>query len=80
MIGIVYSYLPFMLLPLYSALERQDPALREAAADLGTPPMQVFLRVTLPLSWPGVSPAASWCSFQRWANSSFRIYLGVRRR
>ena len=53
-IGIVYSYLPFMLLPLYSALERQDPALREAAADLGASPMQVFLRVTLPLSWPGV--------------------------
>ena len=53
-IGIVYSYLPFMLLPLYSALERQDPALREAAADLGASPAQVFLRVTLPLSRPGV--------------------------
>jgi putrescine transport system permease protein len=53
-IGIVYSYLPFMLLPLYSALERQDPALREAAADLGASPSQVFWRVTLPLSRPGV--------------------------
>ncbi|MGC1862226.1 MAG: ABC transporter permease subunit [Methylocystis sp.] len=53
-IGIVYSYLPFMLLPLYSALERQDPALREAAADLGASTLQVFLRVTLPLSRPGV--------------------------
>ncbi len=53
-IGIVYSYLPFMLLPLYSALERQDPALREAAADLGASPLQVFWRVTLPLSRPGV--------------------------
>jgi len=53
-IGIVYSYLPFMLLPLYSALERQDPALREAAADLGASPARVFLRVTLPLSRPGV--------------------------
>lgn len=53
-IGVVYSYLPFMLLPLYSALERQDPALREAAADLGASPLQVFLRVTLPLSRPGV--------------------------
>ncbi len=53
-IGIVYSYLPFMLLPLYSALERQDPALREAAADLGASPAQVFWRVTLPLSRPGV--------------------------
>jgi putrescine transport system permease protein len=53
-IGIVYSYLPFMLLPLYSALARQDPALREAAADLGASPAQVFWRVTLPLSRPGV--------------------------
>ncbi len=53
-IGIVYSYLPFMLLPLYSALERQDPALREAASDLGASPAQVFWRVTLPLSRPGV--------------------------
>jgi putrescine transport system permease protein len=53
-IGIVYSYLPFMLLPLYSALERQDPALREAAADLGASHSQVFWRVTLPLSRPGV--------------------------
>jgi putrescine transport system permease protein len=53
-IGIVYSYLPFMLLPLYSALERQDPSLREAAADLGATPTGVFWRVTLPLSRPGV--------------------------
>jgi len=53
-VGIVYSYLPFMLLPLYSALDAQDPALREAAADLGASPLQVFLRVTLPLSREGV--------------------------
>ncbi len=53
-IGIVYSYLPFMLLPLYAALESQDASLREAAADLGASPMQVFLRVTLPLSRAGV--------------------------
>ncbi len=53
-IGIVYSYLPFMLLPLYSALERQDPLLREAAADLGATPASIFWRVTLPLSRPGV--------------------------
>lgn len=53
-VGIVYSYLPFMLLPLYAALERQDPVLREAAADLGATPAQTFLRVTLPLSREGV--------------------------
>jgi putrescine transport system permease protein len=53
-VSIVYSYLPFMLLPLYAAIERQDPALREAAADLGAPPWQVFWRVTWPLSRRGV--------------------------
>ena len=53
-VGIVYSYLPFMLLPLYAALERQDPTLREASADLGATPFQTFLRVTLPLSREGV--------------------------
>jgi putrescine transport system permease protein len=53
-LGIVYSYLPFMVLPLYAALERLDPALDEAAADLGAPPWRVFLTVTLPLSLPGV--------------------------
>jgi putrescine transport system permease protein len=57
-VGIVYSYLPFMLLPLYAALERQDPRLREAAADLGASPAQVFLRVTLPLSREGVFAGA----------------------
>ncbi|MGB5086912.1 MAG: ABC transporter permease, partial [Methylocystis silviterrae] len=57
-VGIVYSYLPFMLLPLYAALERQDPSLREAAADLGASPAQVFLRVTLPLSREGVVAGA----------------------
>ncbi|MFO1126423.1 MAG: ABC transporter permease subunit [Methylocystis sp.] len=53
-VGIVYSYLPFMLLPIYAALERQDPSLREAAADLGASPAQTFLRVTWPLSREGV--------------------------
>jgi len=52
-IGMVYSYLPFMLLPLYAALERQDPALREAAADLGASPADIFWRITLPLSARG---------------------------
>jgi putrescine transport system permease protein len=57
-VGIVYSYLPFMLLPIYAALEGQDVSLREAAADLGASPLQVFLRVTLPLSRDGVIAGA----------------------
>ncbi|MEA2774718.1 MAG: putrescine transport system permease protein [Acetobacteraceae bacterium] len=54
-IGIVYTYLPFMVLPLYARLSRLDPALMEAAADLGAGPWRVFLRVILPLSLPGVA-------------------------
>ncbi len=53
-IGIVYSYLPFMILPLYSNLEKHDLQLLEAAADLGAKPVTGFLRITLPLSLPGV--------------------------
>ena len=53
-LGIVYSYLPFMVLPLYAAIERLDLTLNEAAADLGAPPWRVFLSITLPLSLPGV--------------------------
>jgi putrescine transport system permease protein len=54
-VGIVYSYLPFMILPLYANLEKHDPALLEAAADLGARPMTAFLRVTLPQSLPGIA-------------------------
>ena len=53
-IGIVYSYLPFMVLPLYNAIARQPPELREAAADLGASPTAAFWRITVPLSAPGV--------------------------
>jgi len=53
-IGIVYSYLPFMILPLYSALEKMDYTLIEAAQDLGCPPMTAFWKITFPLSLPGV--------------------------
>jgi putrescine transport system permease protein len=53
-IGIVYSYLPFMILPLYASLEKINPALLEAAADLGSPPWKAFWQVTFPLSLPGV--------------------------
>ncbi|MDZ4728464.1 MAG: ABC transporter permease subunit [Xanthomonadales bacterium] len=53
-LGIVYSYLPFMILPLYANLEKRDPDLEEAAADLGAKRWQVFVDVTLPLSLPGI--------------------------
>lgn len=53
-IGIVYSYLPFMILPLYANLERMDLALLEAAADLGCRPAKAFFTITLPLSLPGI--------------------------
>ena len=53
-IGMIYTYLPFMVLPLYAKLSQLDPVLLEAAADLGAPPRRVFLRVTLPLSLPGL--------------------------
>jgi putrescine transport system permease protein len=53
-LGIIYSYLPFMVLPLFATLEKLDPTLLEAAGDLGSPPWRAFLDVTLPLSIPGV--------------------------
>ncbi len=53
-VGMVYSYLPFMVLPLYSNLEKMDLTLLEAAADLGCRPWQAFYKVTLPLSMPGI--------------------------
>ena len=53
-VGIVYSYLPFMILPLYANLEKHDATLLEAAADLGARPWRAFLRVTVPLSMPGI--------------------------
>src|SRR5215471_16589693 len=53
-LGIVYAYLPFMVLPLYAALEKLDTSLLEAAADLGAKPLSAFLTITLPLSAPGI--------------------------
>jgi putrescine transport system permease protein len=53
-LGIIYSYLPFMVLPLFATLEKLDHALLEAAADLGSSPWKAFFDVTLPLSVPGI--------------------------
>jgi putrescine transport system permease protein len=60
-LGIVYSYLPFMVLPIYAALEKMDESLLEAAADLGCPPVKAFWLVTFPLSLPGVLAGALLC-------------------
>jgi len=57
-LGLVYGYLPFMALPLYAALERLDPALLEAAADLGARPFEILWRVVIPLSAPGIRAGA----------------------
>ena len=60
-LGIVYSYLPFMILPLYATLAKMDPALLEAASDLGASLRQAFWLVTFPLSLPGVAAGALLC-------------------
>jgi len=54
LVGMVYEFLPFMILPMYTSLEKIDPALYEAAADLGANSIRTFWRVTLPLSAPGI--------------------------
>jgi len=60
-IGVVYSYLPFMVLPLYATLEKLDESLREAAADLGSPRWKIFWLVTLPLSSSGLLAGVLLC-------------------
>jgi spermidine/putrescine transport system permease protein len=54
-LGLVYGYLPLMILPIYSSIERLHPELREASSDLGATPFRTFLRVTLPLTLPGIA-------------------------
>ncbi len=60
-IGMVYSYFPFMVLPLYAALERMDDSLLEAAADLGATPAKAFWKITVPVSAPGIVAGALLC-------------------
>jgi spermidine/putrescine transport system permease protein len=54
LLGLVYGYLPFMVLPIYAILERLDPALLEAAADLGARPWTALTKITIPLAAPGI--------------------------
>ena len=61
LIGLTYAYLPFMVLPLYAVMSRLDPALPEAAADLGASRIRTFFTVTLPLSLPGLFAGALLC-------------------
>jgi putrescine transport system permease protein len=60
-LGIVYSYLPFMILPLYATLSKIEPALLEAAADLGSSRLKAFWLVTFPLSLPGIGAGVLLC-------------------
>ncbi len=60
-IGLVYSYLPFMVLPLYASLEKLDETLLEAAADLGCPRWKAFFVITIPLALPGIGAGALLC-------------------
>ena len=60
-LGIVYSYFPFMVLPLYAALERIEVSLHEAAADLGAPPWKAFWAITVPLTRPGIIAGSLLC-------------------
>jgi spermidine/putrescine transport system permease protein len=55
MIGLVYAYLPFMILPIYGSVEKLDGSLIEAAHDLGAGPLRVFSTVIIPLTWPGIA-------------------------
>jgi ABC-type spermidine/putrescine transport system permease subunit I len=69
LVGMVYVHLPFMILPLYTNLEKHDPVLLDAAQDLGAGAWQRFWRVTWPLSCPACFPARPWCSSRCWACS-----------
>lgn len=53
-VGMVYNFLPFMILPIYNSLQKMDKSFIEAAEDLGATPMQVFFKTTVPLSMPGI--------------------------
>ena len=68
-LGIVYAYLPFMVLPLYASLEKLDTGLLEAAADLGASPSSPSSPSPCRCRCPASSPAACWCSSRRSASS-----------
>ncbi|MDE4946962.1 ABC transporter permease subunit, partial [Francisella tularensis subsp. holarctica] len=61
-LGMVYCYLPFLVFPLYSTIIKIDPIIYDAAEDLGSRPINSFIKITLPLSMPGLI-AGSWLIF-----------------
>jgi putrescine transport system permease protein len=76
-LGIVYSYLPFMIMPLYANLERQNLELLDAAADLGAKRWQVFVDVTLPLSMPDIIGGCLLVFIPPWASSPSALFGGA---
>ncbi|MFG3441706.1 ABC transporter permease [Nonomuraea sp. NPDC047897] len=75
-VGLLYSYLPLMVLPLYAAIERLDPQLREASANLGASGFTTFRRVTLPLTLPGVLTGSMFVFVPSFANFVIPEMLG----
>jgi spermidine/putrescine transport system permease protein len=72
-LGLVYSYTPFVILAIYSALQRLDPSYAEASRDLGAGAFQTFLRIILPLTAPGLAAASSrWSEISSTTSSSRR--------
>jgi spermidine/putrescine transport system permease protein len=70
-IGLVYILLPFMVMPLYSSIEKLDKPLLEAARDLGASKLQTFTRIIIPLTMPGLSPDACWSCCPQWGCFTF---------
>lgn len=77
-IGVVYSYLPFMVLPIYTALTRLDYSLVEAALDLGAKPFKTFISVIVPLTKGALLPAPCWCLSPQWVSLLSLNYSAVR--
>lgn len=70
-IGLVYILLPFMVMPLYSSIEKLDRPLLEAAKDLGASKLQTFIRIIIPLTMPGIIAGCLLVMLRRWGCSTF---------
>lgn len=72
LIGMVYNFIPFMILQIHSSLTKMDGSLLEAASDLGASPMEAFWKVTFPLSLPGVISGITLVFYRQYPPSLFR--------